>query len=110
MTHNRTGVRKNHNILKTGPIRTTSYQINKLVKTRIISKNEVDDIYYIMEDIKLVAKEKITIAPRVNDESGLIEKKRVLKSWKQSFGYYCLYPEEFKFGLRDFKSLVIRHS
>ena len=67
-------------------------QINKLVKTGIISKNEEDDKYYIEEDLKLEPKEKITIAPVVKDESDLIEKKRALRRWKQSFGYYCLHP------------------
>ncbi len=78
-------------------------QINKLVKTGIISKNEEDDKYYIEEDLKLEPKEKITIAPVVKDESDLIEKKRALRRWKQSFGNYCLYPEKFRFGLRDLK-------
>ena len=103
MTHNRAGVREVHKTLKTVSIRTTSYQINNLVKAGIISKNEVDDIYYIKDDFKLLPKERITVAPVVKDESDLIEKKRVLKRWKQSFGYYCLYPEEFRFGLKDFK-------
>ncbi len=78
-------------------------QINKLVKTGIISKNKEDDKYYIEEDLKLEPKEKITIAPVVKDESDLIEKKRALRRWKQSFGNYCLYPEKFRFGLRDLK-------
>ena len=33
----------------------------------------------------------------------LIEKKRALKRWKQSFSYYCLHPEKFQFGLKDLK-------
>ena len=92
MTYNRAGVREIHKTLKTVSLRTTSYQINKLVKAGIISKNEVDDIYYIKEDVELVPKEKISIAPVVKVESDLIKKKRVLRRWKQSFGYYCLHP------------------
>ena len=30
-----------------------------------------------------------------------IEKKRALKRWKQTFGYYSLHPEKFRFGLKD---------
>lgn len=30
-----------------------------------------------------------------------IEKKRSLKKWKKSFGYYCLNPHRFNFRLRD---------
>lgn len=31
-----------------------------------------------------------------------IDKAREEKRWKQSFSYYCLHPEKFKFGFRDF--------
>ena len=103
MTYNRAGVREIHKTLKTVSLRTTSYQINKLVKAGIISKNEVEDIQYIKEDVKLEPKEKITVTPVVKDQSDLIEKKRALRRWKQSFGYYCLHPEKFRFGLKDFK-------
>jgi len=71
----------------------------------IISKNEVDGKYYIKEDVKLEPKEKIIVAPVVKDESDLIEKKRALRRWKQSFGYYYLHSEKFRFGLRDFKKM-----
>lgn len=36
-----------------------------------------------------------------NKQVDLVEKKRALKKWKQSFGYYCLHPKKFKFGLTD---------
>ena len=103
MTHNRVGVKEIQKTLKFVSLGTASYQINKLVKTGIISKNEEDGKYYIKEDVKLEPKEKITVAPVFKDESDLIEKKRALRRWKQSCGYYCLYPEKFRFGLRDFK-------
>ena len=103
MTHNRAGVREIQKTLKMVSSGTASYQINKLVKAGIISKKEEDGKYYIKEDVNLEPKEKITVAPVVKDESDLIEKKRVLRRWKQLFGYYCLYPEKFRFGLRDFK-------
>ena len=38
-----------------------------------------------------------------NDEVDLINKKRAIKRWKQSFGYYCLHPEKFKFGIKNLK-------
>jgi hypothetical protein len=31
-----------------------------------------------------------------------IDKEREEKRWKQSFSYYSLHPEKFKFGLKDF--------
>ena len=83
----------------------TYNQINKLVKAGIISKNEEDGKYYIKEDVNLEPKEKITVVPVAKDESDLIEKKRALRRWKQSFGYYCLHYEKFRFALRDFKKM-----
>ena len=32
-----------------------------------------------------------------------IDKARSLRRWKQSFGYYSLDPNKFRFGLRDLK-------
>ncbi|MHA1486460.1 MAG: hypothetical protein ACTSSC_04750 [Promethearchaeota archaeon] len=81
MTHNSAGVRKLHKTLKMVSPGTASYQINKLVKAGIISRE--DGKYYIKEDVKLEPKEKITVAPVVKDESDLIKKKRALRRWKQ---------------------------
>ncbi len=39
----------------------------------------------------------------VKTEIDLIAKKRGLKRWKQSLGYYNLHPEKFKFRLRNLK-------
>ena len=103
MTHNHTKVREIQKVLKMLSSRTVAYQLDQLVKAGIISKNEEDSKYYIKEDVKLESKEKITVAPVVKDESDLMEKKRALRRWKQSFGYYCLHPEKFRFGLRYFK-------
>jgi hypothetical protein len=38
-----------------------------------------------------------------NKEVDLIEKKRAIKRWKQSFSYYSFHPEKFKFGLKNLK-------
>jgi len=103
MTYNHAEEREIPKTLKKVSPGTASYQINKLVKAGIISKNEDDSNYYIKEDVKLEPKEKITVALVIKDESDLIEKKRALRRWKQSFCYYCLYPEKFRFGIRDFK-------
>jgi len=34
-------------------------------------------------------------------ETNQVDKARLLKKWKQSEGYYYLYPEKFTFSLRD---------
>lgn len=36
-----------------------------------------------------------------NSEPDSIEKKRSIKRWKKSIGYYYLNPDRFAFGLRD---------
>ena len=43
------------------------------------------------------------VAPITNNEPDVIEDKRAMKRWKQSFGYYCLHPEKFRFSLRYLK-------
>ncbi|MFX0104594.1 MAG: hypothetical protein ACFE75_03775 [Candidatus Hodarchaeota archaeon] len=59
-------------------------------------------VFYKEEESK-EPKIKPSQIPFVQKEVDLIEKKRELKRWKKSFGYYCLHPEKFKFGLRDLK-------
>lgn len=44
---------------------------------------------------------KIIKTPITSEKNSLIDKKRALKRWKQSFGYHSLNPEKFKFSLRD---------
>jgi hypothetical protein len=55
------------------------------------------------EMVKLKPKRVVKSAPLTKDEPDLIDRKRELKRWKQSFSYYCLHPEKFRFGIRDFK-------
>jgi len=55
------------------------------------------------EKQELDPKKEAKVAPVTNDETDLIEYKRALARWKQSFGYYCLHPEKFRFGLRNLK-------
>ncbi|MFX0058627.1 MAG: winged helix-turn-helix domain-containing protein [Candidatus Hodarchaeota archaeon] len=52
LTHNRAGVREIQKALKISSPGTVSYQINKLVKAGIISKNEEDGKYYVKEEVK----------------------------------------------------------
>jgi len=60
-------------------------------------KERIKDIPFIKCDISEL---KIKSS---KEEPDLIEKKRALKRWKQSFSYYCLHPEKFKFGFKDMK-------
>ena len=55
------------------------------------------------EKQELEPKKAFKVTPATKDEPDLIENKRALKRWKQSFGYYCLHPEKFRFGLRSLK-------
>lgn len=52
LTHHRAGVREIQKALKMVSPGTASYQINKLVKAGIISKNDEDGKYYVKEGVK----------------------------------------------------------
>ncbi len=52
MTHHRAGVREIQKALKMVSSGTVAYQLNKLVKAGIISKNEEDGKYYVKEGVK----------------------------------------------------------
>lgn len=54
-----------------------------------------------VDEFKQELKKKIDFSPPIKEESGLIDKKRALKRWKQSFGYYSMNHKKFIFGLRD---------
>ena len=52
LTHHRAGVREIQKALKLVSSGTAAYQINKLLKAGIISKNEEDGKYYVKEGVK----------------------------------------------------------
>ncbi|MHA2430885.1 MAG: winged helix-turn-helix domain-containing protein [Promethearchaeota archaeon] len=52
LTHNRAGVREIQKALKRVSSGTASYQLNKLMKAGIISKNDEDGRYYVKEGVK----------------------------------------------------------
>ena len=63
-----------------------------------------EELYYVFnkqEDSKQEPKDEISKILFTSEENTLIDKKRALKRWKQSFGYYSLNTEKFKFGLKD---------
>ena len=39
--------------------------------------------------------------PFAEEESGLVDKERILKKWKESKGNYYLNPDKFLFSLKD---------
>ncbi len=51
----------------------------------------------------LEKKSKGTKISSSNEEVDIVDKKRALKRWKQSFSYYSLHPDKFKFSFKDFK-------
>jgi DNA-binding transcriptional ArsR family regulator len=52
LTHHRAGVREIQKALKMVSPGTVSYQLNKLVKARIVTKNDEDGKYYVKEGVK----------------------------------------------------------
>ena len=53
------------------------------------------------EDIREETKQERIQIKFVKIESNDIEKKRILKRWKQSEGYFYLHPDKFRFGFKD---------
>ncbi len=64
--------------------------------------NEYLDVDFIRE-IRQWPKIYTTTTPITKDGTDLIEKKRAKKRWKQSYSYYLLHPEKFRFGQKDLK-------
>ncbi|MFW9826430.1 MAG: hypothetical protein ACFFEY_02300 [Candidatus Thorarchaeota archaeon] len=89
----------------------------KLTESKRIIIPDFKEFLYILhkQEIDIAPKERIKEIPFIrhdisdikikssNKEHDLIEKKRALKRWKQSFSYYCLHPNKFKFGFKDMK-------
>ena len=75
-----------------------------MTETKDNMESGFEELYCIFneeeEDSKLEPKDEIIEIP-ITIEKSLINKKRALKRWKQSFGYYSLNPEKFKFTLRN---------
>jgi hypothetical protein len=76
-----------------------------LTESRKITTPDFKGVIYVPFEEKkgLEPKIEFKVTPAIKNEPDLIENKRALKRWKYSFGYYCLHPEKFKFGLRDLK-------
>ncbi|MHA1985735.1 MAG: hypothetical protein ACW98D_03755 [Promethearchaeota archaeon] len=76
-----------------------------MTESRITITPDYKGVIYVplVEQKELESKIEFKITPATKDEPDLIENKRTLKRWKRSFGYYCLHPEKFRFGLRDLK-------
>ena len=53
------------------------------------------------EDIREETKQEHIQIKFAKKESDDIEKKRMLKRWKQSEGYFYLHPDKFLFGFKD---------
>ena len=60
-------------------------------------------VFYKEEDMKNDSIEEPVQIPFIPEYIDLIEKKRGIKRWKESFSYYCFHPEKFRFGLKDLK-------
>jgi len=73
---------------------------SKKIITIIIEDELVDSFMDYVEEMKKITKARIpiTIKKTISDP---IEKKRALKRWNRSFGYYYSNPNRFNFGLTD---------
>lgn len=59
--------------------------------------------YKILEEVKEKIEREIETIVIKKETVDPIDKKREIKKWKQTIGYYLLNPHKFKFGLKDFK-------
>ncbi|MCK4382490.1 MAG: hypothetical protein KAW66_04270 [Candidatus Lokiarchaeota archaeon] len=77
--------------------------LKEFAKYRLIEevKEKLDNI---VEEAKENLEKEIETIVIKKEPLDPIDKEREEKRWKQSFSYYCLHPEKFKFGLRDLKS------
>jgi len=72
---------------------------------RIVLTLQEFPIYKILEEVKEKLEKEVETKIIIKKEPlDPIDKEREVKRWKQSFSYYCLHPEKFKFGLIDLKS------
>ncbi|MFW9823099.1 MAG: hypothetical protein ACFFE4_09200 [Candidatus Thorarchaeota archaeon] len=55
-----------------------------------------------LEELKIQINKRLEPILVKEDVVDQIDKKRAKRRWEKSFGYYCLHPEKFMFGFRDF--------
>ncbi|MFX1454036.1 MAG: hypothetical protein ACFFDB_01545 [Promethearchaeota archaeon] len=55
-----------------------------------------------LEELKIQINNKLEPIHVKKEVVDPIDKKRAKKRWEKSFGYYCLHPDKFRFGFRDF--------
>ena len=53
------------------------------------------------ENLKDKSEPEIFKTQSIIQKSDEIDKKRIIKRWKMTEGYFYLHPEKFRFGLRD---------
>ena len=53
------------------------------------------------ENFREEAKQEPVQITFIKEESGQIDKQRLLKRWRQSEGFYYLNPDKFKFSLKN---------
>ena len=77
--------------------------LKEFAKYRLIEEVK-EKLVNIVEEAKENLEKEIETIVIKKEPLDPIDKEREVKRWKQSFSYYCLHPEKFKFGLIDLKS------
>ncbi|MFW9950432.1 MAG: hypothetical protein ACFFKA_09960 [Candidatus Thorarchaeota archaeon] len=73
---------------------------SKKIVTIILEDELIDSLMDYVEEMEKTNKSHISITIKERN-SDPIEKKRALKRWKKTFGYYSYNPNRFEFSLKD---------
>jgi hypothetical protein len=72
-------------------------------KEKIVHALEDFPKYKILDEIKERAKKEVDLFAVPENDPDPVQKRRDLKNWKKSMGYYMLHPKKFKFSSKDLK-------
>ena len=70
-------------------------------KNEIIFEIEQSLSKNLTENLKQETKQEPIQIPFIKKESNEIEKKRIIRRWKKTEGYFYLHPDKFRFGFKD---------
>lgn len=80
-------------------MRWTNLTESKKIITLVLKESFVESLMDYIEEMNKTQKGDIPV--KVIDTADPIDRKRALKRYKKSFGYYYTNPGKFAFGLKD---------
>ena len=83
-------------------MRWTNLTESKKIVTLVLDESFIESLMDYIEEMNKIQKAEIPVI--ISDTTELadpIDKKRALKRYRKSFGYYSMNPGKFAFGLQD---------